>query len=160
MSSLQISYDDIFDSFLGSITDYNLASLDKSEAFQFMEGWLRKGINASYVKRIFTVSSLDDETQIFTFELKRPMEDESDDDQIEFVKGVAVKAMVIQWCEPQVRKTTNIAQFFGGKEQKFYSQSSFLSELRGLLNDTKAELRQELGDRGVVNNVYLGGSTW
>lgn len=156
MSSLQLTYDEIFESFLGSITDYNLASLSPSDAFQLMAGYLRKAISKSYVKRLFSASRLNDETQIFSFTLKHPATDETDEDQLDFVKGVACKSMIIEWCEPQVKKTTNMAQLFGGKEQSFYSQSQHLSQLRELLADTKAELRQELGDRGVVVNTYLG----
>lgn len=156
MSSLQITYDDIFSTFLESVTDYNLASLDKSEAYGLMSGWLRKGIKKSYVKRLFIESTLDDTAQIFTFQLLHPVKDETDEDQIDFVKNVASKAMIIEWCEPQVQRTTNMSQFFGGKEQKYYSQAQHLAELRGLLEDTRKELRQELGDHGVVNNTYLG----
>lgn len=156
MSLLQLSYDDIFESFLGSVTDYDLASLDKSDAYGLMSGWLRKGVKKSYVKRIFTTSTLNDETQVFTFELKHPADGEEDEDQIDFVRNVICKAMIIEWCEPQVKRTTNTKQVFSGKEQKYYSQAQHLTELRGLLEDTKKELRQELGDRGIVNNQYLG----
>lgn len=156
MSLLSIAYDDIFSSFMESVTDYNLASLDKSEAFSLMSGWLRKGATRSYIKRIFITSTLDDESQIFTFQLKNPATDESDDDQIDFVKNVLSKAMIIEWCKPIVQRTTNMAQFFGGKEQSWFSQAQHLSQLRSLLSDTEAELRHELGDRGVVINSYLG----
>lgn len=159
MSLLTIQYDEIFDTFLESVTDYHLASLEKSDAYKMMAGWLRKGITKSYVKRLFTTSTFNDDSQIFTFELKHPAKDETDKDQIDFVKGVASKAMVIEWCEPKVNKTTNISQGFFGKEQKLFSQASHLAELRNLLADTKAELRHELGDRGVVINSYLGTST-
>lgn len=159
MSLLTIQYDEIFDTFLESVTDYHLASLEKSDAYKMMAGWLRKGITKSYVKRLFTTSTFDDETQIFTFELKHPATDETDEDQIDFVKGVASKAMVIEWCEPKVNRTTNMVQMFGGKEQKWFSESQHLAQLRELLADTKAELRHELGDRGVVINSYLGTSS-
>lgn len=155
MSLLAISYDDIFDAFLECITDHNLASLDKSEAYQMMAGWFRKGVTKSYIKRLFSSSTLDKETQVFRFELKHPAKDETEQDQIDFVKNVACKAMVIEWCEPKVNSTINISQMFGTKEQKYYSQSAHLSELRNLLADTKAELKHELGDRGVVINSYL-----
>ena len=70
MSSLQLTYDDIFDSFLGSVTDYKLATLEKSSAYELMSSWLQKGVHKSYVKRLFKTSSLDNVTQIFIFELK------------------------------------------------------------------------------------------
>ena len=156
MSSLQLTYDDIFDSFLGSVTDYKLATLEKSSAYELMSSWLQKEVHKSYVKRLYKTSSLDNVTQIFTFELKHPGTDETDEDQIEFVKGVVSKSMIIEWAEPQVKSTTLTTQMFAGKEQSFYAQANHLSQIRSLLEDTKAELRHELGDRGVVNNGYLG----
>lgn len=156
MSLLQIQYDGIFELFLGSVTDYSLATLEEEDAKGLMSGWLRKGISRPYVKRIFSTSRFNDAEQMFEFQLAKPSLNESDEDQIDFVKGIAVKAMIIEWCTPLVMKTTNMVQMFGEKEQKYFSQALHLSELRGLLDDTKKELRQELGDRGVVINKYLG----
>ena len=118
MSLLQISYEDIFNVFLESITDYNLASLEEEDAFLLLKGWMKKGLSKSYIKRIFKTSTFDDENQIFEFQLKHPSKDETDSEQSEFVINVVSKAMIIEWCEPQVKKTTNMSQMFGGKEQK------------------------------------------
>jgi len=156
MASLTLNYDDLFASFLGAITDYKLASLDQSDAYQLMAGYLRKTIARSYIKRLFTTSSLDDETQIFTFELRHPTNSENDEDMLEWVKLILSKGMVVEWCEPMVRSVVNMSQFFGGKENKYYSQAQHLSELRGLLEDAKLELRREIADRGYINNTYLG----
>ena len=156
MSLLTLNYDDLFSAFLGAITDYKLASLDQSDAYQLMAGYLRKTVARSYIKRLFTTSSLDDETQIFTFELRHPTDSENDEDMQEWVKLILSKGMVVEWAEPQVNSGLNMAQFFGGKEQKYYSQSAHIAELRGLLEDTKLELRREIGDRGLINNSYLG----
>lgn len=156
MSLLTLNYDDLFSAFLGAITDYKLASLDQSDAYQLMAGYLRKTVARSYIKRLFTTSSLDDETQIFTFELRHPTDSENDEDMQEWVKLVLSKGMVVEWAEPQVKNVTLTSQFFGGKEQRFFAQSNQLAELRGLLEDTQNELRREIGDRGLINNSYLG----
>ena len=156
MASLTLNYDDLFSAFLGAITDYKLASLDQSDAYQLMSGYLRKTVSKSYIKRLFTTTSLDDEAQIFTFELRHPTDSENDDDMREWVKLILSKGMVVEWCEPQVKNIVNTAMMYGGKEQKFYSQSQHLSELRGLLEDTKMASRREIADRGYINNTYLG----
>ena len=52
MSLLQISYEDIFNVFLKSITDYNLASLEEEDAFLLLKGWMKKGLSKSYVKNL------------------------------------------------------------------------------------------------------------
>lgn len=155
MSSLTISYDDIFDAFLSSLTDYKLASLAQNDAYQMMSGWLKRGLNKSNVKRLFTISTLDNETQTFTFQLKRTKKDETDEDQIEFATAILCKSMIVEWCEPKVKTTNTIDQMFAGKEQSFYSQATHLTQLRALLEDTRNELRQEIADRGVLINAYL-----
>ena len=63
--------------------------------------------------------------------------------------------MVIKWLEPQVKSKVNIAQMFGGKEQKFYSQSQHLSELKDMLETEKISLNKLIRDRGSVFNPYL-----
>ena len=156
MASLQINYDDLFDGFLGAITDYKLALLDQSDAYQLMAGYLKKTVSKSYVKQLFTTLSLDNDTQILTFELSHPTTNETDDEQIEWVKNILSKGMVVEWCKPIVRNVVNTSQMYSGKEQKYYSQAQHLSELRGLLEDTEHELDMEIADRGWLNNSYLG----
>lgn len=158
MSLLQLTYDEIFSSFLSSVKDHNLSLLEESDANDLMEEWLRKGVSKSYIKRLFFSSTLDTENKLFVFELKHPSLEESDSDQTDFVKEVVCKAMLIEWCEPQVKNSVNLSQFFGSKEQKWFSQAQHLTQLRELLMDTKIELRHELGDRGVLINTYLGTS--
>ena len=46
---------------------------------------------------------------------------------------------------------------FGSKEEKFYSQSQHLSELRGLVNDSRKQQRRMIADRGYAWNSYLDG---
>lgn len=147
-----LSYEDLFSDFLGNVTDYDIASLNISEAYQQMTEYLHKALSNTYIRRIFKSLEFNDDTQILEFELLNQVDDSSD---LDFIKSIIVKGMVVEWLKPQVRSRVNIAQMFGGKEQKFYSQSQHLSELRGLLEDTRLELRKEIRDRGYVYNPYL-----
>lgn len=156
MASLTLNYDDLFSAFLGAITDYKLASLDQSDAYQLMAGYLRKTIARSYIKRLFTTSSLDDETQIFTFELRHPTNSENDEDMREWVKLILSKGMVVEWATVQVQSVVNTLHGYMTKEQKFYSESAHLAELQNLLANTEKSLRTEISDRGYINNTYLG----
>ena len=63
--------------------------------------------------------------------------------------------MVIKWLEPQVKSKVNIAQMFGGKEQKWFSQATHLGEIKDLLENERIELNKLIRDRGSIYNPYL-----
>lgn len=147
-----IDYEDIFSDFLGYVTDYDFAQLDDETAYNEMIEWLHKSLTRPYVRRIFKVLDFDDNIQMITYELESESSNGSDE---EFVKYIAAKGMVCEWLEPKVKKSSIIHQMFGGKEQKFYAQSSHLNEIRTLLSDSKIEVRRMVLDRGYVTNAYL-----
>lgn len=147
-----VNYTQIFEMFLGNITDYNFANLSTSDSYTLMTEYLHKAIAETYLRRIFSSIKLDDEVQNISFVLKYSTED----DEVDFVINAIAKWMVYEWLQKQVRSVDLTAQFFGGKEQKYYSQSAHLSELRGLMDDAYKEARFFIGDRGYINNSYLG----
>lgn len=149
-----LSYDEIFSDFLGSVTDYDLASVNIDDMYGLMTEYLHKTLSQSYVRRLFSSVSFNDAVQVFTFEMSNSVDDAAD---LDFTKYILSKGMVVEWLKPQVRSKVNIAQMFGGKEQKFYSQAQHLSELRGLLEDTQLEMRKAIRDRGYIYNPYLEG---
>lgn len=149
-----LSYDEIFSDFLGSVTDYDLASIKIDDMYGLMTEYLHKTLSQSYVRRLFSSITFDDIVQMFTFEMANSVDDAAD---LDFVRYILSKGMVIEWLKPQVRSKVNIAQFFGGKEQKWFSQAQHLSELRGLLEDTQLEMRKAIRDRGYIYNPYLEG---
>ena len=148
-----VKYETIFNLFLGSITDYKLASLDKEDADTIMTEYLHKALAASYLSRIFSSAATDDDVQTFTFELKYKTEN----DETDFVCTAIAKWMVYEWLHNQVRSVVNTSQFFGGAEQKYYSQAAHIAELRALQDDAYKEARFFIQDRGWINNSYLGG---
>lgn len=149
-----LSYDEIFSDFLGSVTDYDLASIDIDDMYGLMTEYLHKALSQSYVRRLFASVNFDDVVQNLTFEMDNSVDDAAD---LDFVKYILSKGMVVEWLKPQVRSKVNIAQFFGGKEEKWFSQAQHLSELRGLLEDTQLEMRKAIRDRGYIYNPYLEG---
>ena len=149
-----VNYEEIFNDFLGSVTDFELMSLDRSRAYEIVGDFLHKSMADPYVSRLFTSYNLDDETQVFSFELERGRDDVAD---LEFVKAALVKWMAYEWVHGRVRNITNISQAFMGKDQKFYSQAQHLSELRGLQDDLYREARYFILSRGYVDNSYLNG---
>lgn len=150
-----LSYDEVFNDFLGRIADYDFSKMDESTANYLMSEYLQKVLSRPYIRRLFSSISYDKEIHLIEFEMAKVVDEDAD---LEFVKTILSKGMVVEWLEPQVRNRVNIAQFFGGKEQKYYSQSNHISELRALLEDTEIELRREIRDRGYIYNSYLGDS--
>lgn len=148
-----VKYETIFSLFLGSITDYKLASLNDEDANTVMTEYFHKALAASYLSHIFSTRSMDDENQVFNYELKY----KTDNDETDFVCNAIAKWMVYEWLHNQVRSVVNTSQFFGGSEQKYYSQAAHISELRALHDDAYKEARSFVMDRGWINNSYLGG---
>jgi len=151
-----IDYTVIFESFLGDITDYDFANLSMSDSFFLMTEYLHKALAETYVRRLFSSITIDDETQTISFEMSHVIEEEADK---EFIISALAKWMIYEWLHKEVRSKTNTAQFFGGKEQKFYSQAQHIAELRGLQDDSYKEARMFIQDRGWISNSYLEGSS-
>lgn len=151
-----VSYDEIFQNFLGSITDYDIqVNLSPSDSYSLMTEYLHKAIADRYVRHIFSSVSVDDDIQVFTYELALSGDEASDND---FVVTALSKWMVYEWLHKEVRSKINTAQMFAGKEQKFYSQSNHIAELRALQDDAYKEARDFIRDRGYIENSYLGGT--
>ena len=144
-----ISYDNIFDYFLGYINDYNIISMSKDDAYIIFDEYLHKTVAKPYVKKLFTSITLDDDEEIVSCELKTSPDDE-------FVTDLLAKGMVVEWLQKQIKSPDHLYQFFGGKEQKWFSQATHLAELKGLLKDAKNEFRRIINNYTYINNSYLG----
>lgn len=149
-----ISYEEVFGSFLGNVTDYNLASLSVTDAYEIMSEYLHKTMAEPYVYRLFSTVKLDDETQTIHYTLADEYDESVDD---EFIVTALGKWMVYEWLHRQVRSITNTAQAFMNKENKFYSQKEHLSELRALQDDSFKEAQRFILNRGYIANSYLSG---
>lgn len=146
-----IDYEEIFSSFLGNITDYNIASMNSTDAFELMTEYLHKTIADPYVKHIFSDVSLDDETQVLSYTLVRDTNDK------DFVINALSKWMVYEWYAGKVNNIQNITQFFGNKETKWLSQAAHSAENRSLRDTAYKEARFYIQNRGYIDNSYLGG---
>lgn len=152
MTSLK--YDDIFSSFLGDITDYDLVNLSITDATELMTEYLHKAVAETYVKRLFSSVELADDVQTMTFEMKRVSDENLDK---EFVTHMLGKWMTYEWIHKQVRSVLNTAQFFGGAEQKWFAQANHLSQLKELQEQIYSEARNFIRDKGYIENSYLEG---
>ena len=91
---------------------------------------------------------------IITFVMAYPINDVYDR---EFILDVLSYGMVYGWVHPKVTSITNITQFFGETDSKFYSQAMHLEQLRALRDDIERKIRGMIRDRGFLQNDYLDG---
>ena len=148
------SYNDIYSRFLNKIRDYEFARLPEPNATDQMREWLQSALSDVYIYTIFDSFSADDEIAELEYTLKSSVDDYNDK---HFVEELLSNAMVAEWIKPKVKTTTLLNQMItNSKESKFYSQSSHLNELRGILEDAENKVREMLRDKGYIYNSYLG----
>lgn len=152
MTSIQ--YDDIFNSFLGEITDFDIAALAESDADEQMTEWLHKAVYNPHITDLFSSISLDDDIHIITYEMRTARDDVVD---MGFVINLLGKAMAYEWVSPQVNRTTNLHQMFSNSDAKFYAQANHLSQLRELRDDLESEFKSLVDNRSLHHNEYLEG---
>jgi hypothetical protein len=133
-------YEKVYGRFLNSTTDFNLAELDDYTLNEMLKDWLHGAI-----VKIRTSSDLtrDDENEVFKNDLS--------DLDIELLS----MGMRLAWLDQRINSTEYTNLFVGGKEEKFYSPSSQLSELRALRADTLREMQQLYTYDTYVNNSYF-----
>lgn len=134
------SYEVVYKRFLNSMTDFNLADLDDYTLNEMLKEWLH-----SAIVKIRTSSNLsrDDENEAFKNDLS--------DLDIELLS----MGMRLAWLDQRINSTEYTNLFVAGKEEKFYSPSSQLSELRALRADTLREIQQLYTYDTYVNNSYF-----
>ena len=121
------SYEKIYNRFLSRTTDFNLAELDDYTLNEMLKNWLCSAIIKTRTKSDL---SRDDENEVFVNELT--------DLDIELL----AMGMTIAWLDQTLNSTELTLMMLGGKEEKFYSQSQHISELRALRADTLREMQQ------------------
>lgn len=135
-------YEKIYDRFSQKITDFNLAEVDDYSLDKMLLGWLNSSI-VNVRKREHNLSLRDDEMQEFQEDLS--------DLEIELL----ALGMKLAWIDQYLNSTELVLQFVGGKEEKYYSQSAHISELRELRKDTLREMNSLHNYDTYVNNSYF-----
>ena len=130
------SYTDIFDRFALKIEDFVLLQLDDDDVIQACLNWMLAAL-PKIRKMTSDLTDRDDEIMEFNCDLTET--------EIEVIANM----MVAEWLQPQVYSQKNINQMYGGKEEKYYSQASHLSELKLLL-----QRKQEEVDRLIKKSKY------
>ena len=135
-------YSKIYDRALAKITDYDLAFVPDADFQIMLRGWLHSAI-AKFRKCASDLSDRDDELATFNVDLV--------DEEIE----ILALLIVSEWLEPQVNSVNVTLQMFGGKEEKYYSQSSHLATIKALRDDTRTEARKLMRDYTYAHSSYF-----
>ena len=135
-------YSKIYDRALSKITDYDLAVVPDADLQIMLRGWLHSAI-AKFRKCASDLSARDDELATFTVDLV--------DEEIE----ILAMLVVCEWLEPQVNSVNATLQMFGGKEEKYYSQSQHLATIKALRDETRTEARKLMRDYTYAHSSYF-----
>lgn len=135
-------YEKIYKRFLQKITDFNLVEVDDYSFDEMMNSWLNSAV-IRVRKCQHDLSKRDDELQEFEGDLS--------DLEIELLAC----GMVDSWLAPQLASTELTLQFLGGKEEKIYSQSSHIKELRELKESNLLEMNRLHNYYTYTNSSYF-----
>ena len=135
-------YEKIYNRFLQKISDFNLAEVDDYSFDEMMNSWLNSAV-IRVRKCQHDLSKRDDELQEF--------EEDLSDLEIELL----ALGMVDAWVTPMLNSTELTLQFIGGKEEKYYSQSQMLAELRNLKKENSLEMNRLHNYYTYTNNSYF-----
>ena len=135
------SYSVIFKRFAQKITDFKMLDLSDDDVNEMMIGWMNSAI-AKFRRCENDLSLRDDEIQTFNVDLNN--------NEIEIIALL----MVVEWLEPQLNSELYTAQFFGGKEEKFFAQANQLDKLFTLQNNSRIRAQKLMRDYAYQNRIW------
>ena len=135
-------YETIYNHALSKIEDPTLAMLPEEDLENMLHGYLMSAI-AKHRKCEHDLSDRDEELKQFNSDLS--------DLEIEILSIL----MVREWISVQLHSVVNTLQAFGGKEEKFYAQSSHIKELREMDDRLRLEAQQLSRDYSYIDNDYF-----
>ena len=136
------SYGTIYNRALSKLEDYDLAQLPEEDLERMLNGWMMSAI-AKFRKCQSDLKQRDEENKTFLIDLL--------DEEVEILAIL----IATEWLESQINSITLTKQFFGGKEEKWFSQSQHLSTLMALRDSNRLEARKLMRDVTYSYNSYL-----
>lgn len=137
------SYEEIYNLASNKITDPEIALLSQEDIEELFHGYLISAI-PKFRKCKNDLSNRDDELRQFNIDL------------LDVEKEILAILVVREWLQPQLYSALLTKQVFSDKEQKYYSQSSHISELRALDETLKIEAQKLSRDYTYGSLEYLG----
>ena len=136
------SYEVVYNRFFQKCTDYELPNLPDDELEAMLHGWLLSSI-AKFRKCKSDLTQRDDELRTFLVDLLN--------EEIE----ILALLMTVEWLEPTINSVLLTNMMVGGKEEKWFSQSSHLAELQALRDANRLEAKKLMRDYTYANHSYL-----
>ena len=137
------SYEEIYNLAANKITDPEIALLLPEYIEELFHGYLISAI-PKFRKCKNDLSNRDDELRQFNVDL------------LDVEKEILAILVAREWLQPQLYSALLTKQVFSDKEQKYYSQSSHISELRALDETLKIEAQKLSRDYTYGSSEYLG----
>ena len=147
---MTLPYETIFSRTRGRISDMKELSLDENDLLEIYTERLNNVISNPRVRRLFSSLTLDDEIQQLDFTLNNSVDETAD---MNFVVGILVLGMTIEWLQPQVDSIMHTSIMIGGKEEK-----KLLDNYKNMidrLDSMKIELNKRIRDYGYMYNSYI-----
>ena len=137
------SYEEIYNLAANKITDPEIALLLPEDIEELFHGYLISAI-PKFRKCKNDLSNRDDELRQFNVDL------------LDVEKEILAILVAREWLQPQLYSALLTKQVFSDKEQKYYSQSSHIAELRALDETLKIEAQKLSRDYTYGSLEYLG----
>lgn len=147
---MTLPYETVFSRTLGRINDPKELSLDETDLLEIYTERLHNVISNPRVRRLFSSLVLDDNIQQIEFELNNSVDETSD---MDFVAGILVLGMTIEWLQPQVDSIMHTSVMIGGKEEKKLLDNH--KNMIDRLDSMKTELNKRIRDYGYMYNSYI-----
>lgn len=147
---MTLPYETIFSRTRGRISDMKELSLDENDLLEIYTERLNNVIANPRVRRLFSSLTLDDEIQQLDFTLNNSVDETAD---MNFVVGIFVLGMTIEWLQPQIDSIMHTSVMIGGKEEK-----KLLDNYKNMidrLDSMKIELNKRIRDYGYMYNSYI-----
>ena len=145
-----LPYETIFSRTRGRISDPKELSLEEKDLLEIYTERLNNVIANPRVRRLFSSLTLDDEIQQLDFTLNNSVDETAD---MNFVVGILVLGMTIEWLQPQVDSIIYSAPFIGSAQEKKILDGH--SNMINRLNSLKLQFNKMIRDHGYVHNSYL-----
>lgn len=145
---MTLPYEIIFSRARGRISDPKELSLDENDLLEIYTERLSNVISNPRVRRLFSSLTLDDQQLDFT--LNNSVDETAD---MNFVVGILVLGMTIEWLQPQVDSIMHTSVMIGGKEEKKLLDN--YKNMSDRLDSMKTELNKRIRDYGYMYNSYI-----
>ena len=150
---LSVTFDAIYSRFLSKVQAYDLLELTADDSYEQMNEWLMSVKSDSRVRKLFTSLSVDGVGKAISFELRNPVDNDSD---IDFVLEIFGLGVAWKWVEPKYKSVLLTAQaFMGSHDIKMYSQANHMDSLRNMYNESRSDLYKFIANHGYYYNSYL-----